>query len=89
MATSLAGEMHDDADLDALRRAGGLASNRAGDVYRLSELERLKRSNVSPIEVSGLLRRIAGTATRLRLDPVHTDRRDRPANWVLAVSLAV
>jgi hypothetical protein len=89
LAGALASDMHDDAELEALRRAAGLASKRAEGASRCVNLERLKGCNVSEIEVFGLLRRISGTATRLRLAPPHPERNNRLADWVLSDSRAV
>jgi hypothetical protein len=91
LAAALAKARTNDAELERLRRAAGLASNNAEETLTRLRLERL---NASATEALGstalaLLRRIAGTATRARLSKDAPAPNERLVAWVRASAHAL
>jgi len=80
-----------DKDMERLRRAAGLTSNNAEEALGRVRLEKLEDSMADTVTLTvlSLLRRMAGTATQLRLS---ANRRAMPAElgaWVAALSEAI
>jgi uncharacterized membrane protein YgaE (UPF0421/DUF939 family) len=73
------------------RRAAGLASNNAEESFNRQRLERLESSvaDRTAITALALLRRVAGTATRMRLSTNPATADSELAGWVDAVSLDI
>jgi uncharacterized membrane protein YccC len=78
----------EDSEVERLRRAAGLASNNAEEAFNRLRLERLESSLADRAAVTALalLRRAAGTATRMRF-AAHQARADGALiDWIAAVS---
>ncbi|MEW6340501.1 MAG: FUSC family protein [Paraburkholderia sp.] len=78
----------EDTEVERLRRAAGLASNNAEEAFNRLRLEKLESSlaDRAAITALALLRRVAGTATRMRL-AAHKTRADAALiEWIAAVS---
>jgi uncharacterized membrane protein YccC len=75
-------------DMERLRRAAGLGSNNAEEAIGRIRLEKLEDSLVDTVTLTvlSLLRRMAGTATQLRLSTNRRDRHDGLGEWVAQVS---
>ena len=75
-------------DMERLRRAAGLGSNNAEEAIARIRLEKLEDSMVDTVTLTvlSLLRRMAGTATQLRLSTNRRDVRDELGEWVAQVS---
>jgi uncharacterized membrane protein YccC len=75
-------------ELELKRRAAGLASNNAEESFNRQRLERLESSvaDRAAITALALLRRVAGTATRMRLTSNHVTADRELAGWIDAVS---
>ncbi len=78
-------------DLDRLRRAAGLASNRAEEAMQRARLEALRHSGAHWIALTALAlcRRLAGTATRARLGAGRGAGDEAAAAWIDAVRVQV
>jgi hypothetical protein len=78
----------EDSEVERLRRAAGLASNNAEEAFNRLRLERLESSlaDRAAITALALLRRVAGTATRMRF-AAHQARADGALiDWIAAVN---
>ncbi|CAB3782376.1 FUSC family protein [Paraburkholderia fynbosensis] len=75
-------------DMERLRRAAGLGSNNAEEAIGRIRLEKLEDTMVDTVTLTvlSLLRRMAGTATQLRLSTNRRDRHDGLEEWVAQVS---
>ncbi|CAB3790513.1 hypothetical protein LMG28614_03084 [Paraburkholderia ultramafica] len=75
-------------EMERLRRAAGLGSNNAEEAIGRIRLEKLEDSMVDTVTLTvlSLLRRMAGTATQLRLSPNRRDVCDELGDWVAQVS---
>jgi uncharacterized membrane protein YccC len=75
-------------DMERLRRAAGLGSNNAEEAIGRIRLEKLEDSLVDTVTLTvlSLLRRMAGTATQLRLSTNRRERHDGLGEWVAQVS---
>nr|WKF58716.1 Inner membrane protein YccS [Paraburkholderia busanensis] len=85
---------HDDKQMERLRRGAGLASNNAEEAIGRIRLEKLEDSMVDTVTLTvlSLLRRMAGTATQLRLSANRRERRDERDElgaWVAGVSAEI
>jgi uncharacterized membrane protein YccC len=88
LAAALAKARTNDAELERLRRAAGLASNNAEETLTRLRLERLNASATEKLGSTALalLRRIAGTATRARLSKDAPAPNERLVAWVRATA---
>jgi uncharacterized membrane protein YccC len=77
-----------DKDMERLRRAAGLGSNNAEEAIGRVRLEKLEDSMVDTVTLTvlSLLRRMAGTATQLRLSANRRDPHDELGAWIATVS---
>ena len=75
-------------EVELERRAAGLASNNAEESFNRQRLERLDSSMAdrAAITALALLRRVAGTATRMRLTTNRVTGGSELAGWIDAVS---
>ncbi len=75
-------------DMERLRRAAGLGSNNAEEAIGRVRLEKLEDTMVDTVTLTvlSLLRRMAGTATQLRLSTKRRDMHDELGAWIAAVS---
>ncbi|HEX3638026.1 MAG TPA: FUSC family protein [Paraburkholderia sp.] len=75
-------------DMERLRRAAGLGSNNAEEAIGRIRLEKLEDSMVDTVTLTVLsvLRKMAGTATQLRLSTNRRDMHDELGRWVAAAS---
>ena len=91
LAAALARARTDDAEIDRLRRAAGLASNNAEETLARLRLERINTSATEKLGSTALalLRRVAGTATRARLTGDASTTNERLVAWVRAVANAL
>ena len=91
LAAALARARTDDAEIDRLRRAAGLASNNAEETLARLRLERINTSATEKLGSTALalLRRVAGTATRARLTGDASTTNERLVAWVRAVAHAL
>ncbi|SMG46015.1 FUSC family protein [Paraburkholderia susongensis] len=80
-----------DKDMERLRRAAGLCSNNAEEAIGRVRLEKLEDSlaDTVTLTVLSLLRRMAGTATQLRLSANRRDMHTELGEWVAAMSAAI
>lgn len=78
----------EDTEVERLRRAAGLASNNAEEAFNRLRLERLDSSMAdrAGITALALLRRVAGTATRMRLTTDKARAEGELIGWIAAVS---
>ncbi|CAD6522626.1 FUSC family protein [Paraburkholderia metrosideri] len=78
-------------EMEQLRRAAGLASNNAEEVIGRIRLEKLEDSMVDTVTLTvlSLSRRMAGTATQLRLTTTRRDRHDELTEWIAAMSAEI
>lgn len=78
----------EDAAVERLRRAAGLASNNAEEAFNRLRLERLESSMAdrAAITALALLRRVAGTATRMRLAANKSRADSELTGWIATVS---
>jgi uncharacterized membrane protein YccC len=78
-------------EVELKRRAAGLASNNAEESFNRQRLERLESSvaDRAAITALALLRRVAGTATRMRLTSNHVTADWELAGWIDAVSAEI
>jgi hypothetical protein len=74
--------------VEKMRRAAGLASNNAEEAFNRLRLEKLESSlaDRAAITALALLRRVAGTATRMRLATKKTQADGTLIAWISAVS---
>jgi uncharacterized membrane protein YccC len=88
LAGALAAGSDNERKLERLRRAAGLASNNAEEAYSRLRLERLSRTATerSASTSLALLRRVAGTATRIRSHHPGTGVGGALVLWVSSVS---
>ncbi|SDI05036.1 Uncharacterized membrane protein YccC [Paraburkholderia phenazinium] len=77
-----------DTEVERLRRAAGLASNNAEEAFNRLRLEKLESSlaDRAAITALALLRRVAGTATRMRLAANKTQADAALIEWLAEVS---
>jgi uncharacterized membrane protein YccC len=75
-------------EMERLRRAAGLGSNNAEEAIGRMRLEKLEDSMADTVTLTvlSLLRRMAGTATQLRLSTDRRERHDELGAWVELVS---
>jgi uncharacterized membrane protein YccC len=75
-------------DMERLRRAAGLGSNNAEEAIGRIRLEKLEDTMVDTVTLTvlSLLRRMAGTATQLRLSTNRRGQHDELGAWVEQVS---
>ncbi|ACD15530.1 FUSC family protein [Paraburkholderia phytofirmans] len=75
-------------EMERLRRAAGLGSNNAEEAIGRMRLEKLEDSMVDTVTLTvlSLLRRMAGTATQLRLSMNRRDMHDELGTWIATVS---
>jgi uncharacterized membrane protein YccC len=75
-------------DMERLRRAAGLSSNNAEEVIGRIRLEKLEDSMADTVTLTvlSLLRRMAGTATQLRLSSQRREKHDELGAWVETMS---
>jgi hypothetical protein len=73
--------------VERLRRAAGLASNNAEEAFNRLRLERLESSlaDRAAITALALLRRVAGTATRMRFVANQASADGALIDWIAAV----
>ncbi|MGF6570862.1 putative membrane protein YccC [Paraburkholderia sp. GAS333] len=78
-------------EMEQLRRAAGLASNNAEEVIGRIRLEKLEDSMVDTVTLTvlSLSRRMAGTATQLRLTTTRRERHDELTEWIAAMSAEI
>ncbi|MGF6534478.1 putative membrane protein YccC [Paraburkholderia sp. GAS206C] len=78
----------EDTEVEKMRRAAGLASNNAEEAFNRLRLEKLESSlaDRAAITALALLRRVAGTATRMRLAANKTQADGALIAWISAVS---
>ena len=78
----------EDTEVERMRRAAGLASNNAEEAFNRLRLEKLESSlaDRAAITALALLRRVAGTATRMRLAANKTQADGALIAWISAVS---
>jgi uncharacterized membrane protein YccC len=91
LRAALASPRRSDKEMERLRRAAGLGSNNAEEAIGRIRLEKLEDSMVDTVTLTvlSLLRRMAGTATQLRLSTARramNDQHDELGEWVAAVS---
>ncbi|MFM0592968.1 FUSC family protein [Paraburkholderia dilworthii] len=91
LRAALASVGQSDKDMERLRRAAGLSSNNAEEAVGRIRLEKLEDSMVDTVTLTvlSLLRRMAGTATQLRLSTNRrdtADTHDELGEWVDSVS---
>ncbi|MEZ0604695.1 FUSC family protein [Paraburkholderia sp. IW21] len=75
-------------DIERLRRAAGLGSNNAEEAIGRVRLEKLEDSMVDTVSLTmlSLLRKMAGTATQLRLSTNRHSMHDELGTWIAATS---
>ncbi|MFM0160729.1 FUSC family protein [Paraburkholderia sediminicola] len=75
-------------DMERLRRAAGLGSNNAEEAIGRIRLEKLEDSMVDTVTLTVLsvLRKMAGTATQLRLSANRRDTHDELGPWIATTS---
>jgi len=78
----------EDIEVERLRRAAGLASNNAEEAFNRLRLERLESSlaDRAAITALALLRRVAGTATRMRFAANQARADGALIDWIAAVN---
>jgi uncharacterized membrane protein YccC len=78
----------EDTEVERLRRGAGLASNNAEEAFNRLRLEKLESSLADRVAITALalLRRVAGTATRMRLAAGKTRADVALIEWIAAVS---
>jgi len=78
----------EDSEVERLRRAAGLASNNAEEAFNRLRLERLESSlaDRAAITALALLRRVAGTATRMRFAANQARADGGLIDWIAAVN---
>jgi uncharacterized membrane protein YccC len=78
----------EDIEVERLRRGAGLASNNAEEAFNRLHLERLESSlaDRAAITALALLRRVAGTATRMRFTAKPARADGALIEWIAAVS---
>ncbi|WP_144156640.1 FUSC family protein [Paraburkholderia sp. BCC1885] len=78
----------EDIEVERLRRAAGLASNNAEEAFNRLRLEKLESSLADRAAVTALalLRRVAGTATRMRFAANQARADNALIEWIAAVS---
>jgi len=88
LSAALESPRRSDKDMERLRRAAGLGSNNAEEAIGRVRLEKLEDSMIDTVTLTvlSLLRRMAGTATQLRLSTMRRDRHDELGMWIAAVS---
>ncbi|OAJ51358.1 hypothetical protein A6V36_15510 [Paraburkholderia ginsengiterrae] len=88
LRAALASPAPGDRDMERLRRAAGLGSNNAEEAIGRMRLEKLEDSMVDTVTLTvlSLLRRMAGTATQLRLSANRREMHDELDAWITAVS---
>ena len=88
LSAALESPRRSDKDMERLRRAAGLGSNNAEEAIGRVRLEKLEDSMIDTVTLTvlSLLRRMAGTATQLRLSTTRRDRHDELGMWIAAVS---
>ncbi|SIT48193.1 conserved membrane hypothetical protein [Paraburkholderia ribeironis] len=88
LLAALASPRASEKNMERLRRAAGLGSNNAEEAIGRMRLEKLEDSMVDTVALTvlSLLRRMAGTATQLRLSATWRDMHDELAGWVAATS---
>ncbi|MGF6768872.1 putative membrane protein YccC [Paraburkholderia sp. GAS199] len=75
-------------EMEQLRRAAGLGSNNAEEAIGRIRLEKLEDSMIDTVTLTvlSLLRKMAGTATQLRLSANRRHMHDELAAWIAAAS---
>ena len=91
LRAALASPRRSEKEMERLRRAAGLGSNNAEEAIGRIRLEKLEDSMVDTVTLTvlSLLRRMAGTATQLRLSTTRRDssnEHDELGEWVAVVS---
>ncbi|KAA1010514.1 FUSC family protein [Paraburkholderia panacisoli] len=88
LSAALESPRRSEKDMERLRRAAGLGSNNAEEAFGRMRLEKLEDSMADTVTltVQSLLRRMAGTATQLRLSTNRRERHDELGAWVELVS---
>jgi uncharacterized membrane protein YccC len=88
LKAALASARRGEKDMERLRRAAGLSSNNAEEAIGRIRLEKLEDSMVDTVTLTVLsvLRKMAGTATQLRLSTTRRDLHDELDAWVAATS---
>ncbi|OLL33157.1 FUSC family protein [Burkholderia sp. SRS-W-2-2016] len=91
LRASLDAPRHDSKEIEQLRRAAGLTSNNAEEALGRVRLEKLEDSMADTVTLTvlSLLRRMAGTATQLRLSANRRDMHSELDTWVAAMSEAI
>ncbi|MBC8739918.1 FUSC family protein [Paraburkholderia sp. UCT31] len=91
LRASLDAPRHGGKEIEQLRRAAGLTSNNAEEAIGRVRLEKLEDSMADTVTqtVLSLLRRMAGTATQLRLTANRRDMHSELDEWVEAISAAI
>ncbi|MBC8748080.1 putative membrane protein YccC [Paraburkholderia sp. WC7.3g] len=91
LRASLEAPRHSGKEIEQLRRAAGLASNNAEEAIGRVRLEKLEDSMADTVTLTmlSLLRRMAGTATQLRLTANRRDMHNELDEWVAAMSAAI
>ncbi|WP_345813272.1 FUSC family protein [Paraburkholderia sp. PREW-6R] len=88
LKASLGLPLQNDKEMERMRRAAGLASNNAEEAIGRIRLEKLEDSLVDTVTLTvlSLLRRMAGTATQLRLSRNRRHAHDELSAWIDDVS---
>jgi uncharacterized membrane protein YccC len=88
LRASLALPRQSDKDMERLRRAAGLGSNNAEEAIGRIRLEKLEDTMVDTVTLTvlSLLRRMAGTATQLRLSGNRREAHDELGAWIANAS---
>ncbi|EEA03508.1 protein of unknown function DUF893 YccS/YhfK [Burkholderia sp. H160] len=91
LRASLEAPRHGVKEIEQLRRAAGLTSNNAEEAIGRVRLEKLEDSMADTVTLTvlSLLRRMAGTATQLRLTANRRDMHNELDEWVAAMSAAI
>jgi uncharacterized membrane protein YccC len=91
LRASLEAPRHGSKELERLRRAAGLCSNNAEEALGRVRLEKLEDSMADTVTLTvlSLLRRMAGTATQLRLSANRRAMHRELGEWVAAISEAI
>jgi len=91
LRASLEAPRYSSKEIERLRRAAGLCSNNAEEALGRVRLEKLEDSMADTVTLTvlSLLRRMAGTATQLRLSANRRDMHRELDEWVAAMSEAV
>ncbi|MEX3679196.1 FUSC family protein [Paraburkholderia sp. BR14320] len=91
LRASLEAPRHSGKEIEQLRRAAGLTSNNAEEAIGRVRLEKLEDSMADTVTLTvlSLLRRMAGTATQLRLTANRRDMHSELDEWVVAMSAAI